>query len=98
MLEKCMPKSSFAPNIQYACVRFFTNNKSTDIQALKRFYFFKNFKSRSEDTSKSIQFVAFNTHSWPRREVVQLPDAAPDQLGNLVTQKLKCGGILGTCS
>ena len=92
-----MRKSSFTPNIQYACVSFFTNNGRTDIQVLKGSYFFKNFKSHSEDTSKSPQFVAFNTHSWPRREVVQLPDAAPDQLGNLVTQKLKCGGILGTC-
>lgn len=64
----------------------------------KRLLISAKFKSRSEEKSKSSQFVAFNTHSWPRREVSQLPDAATDELGKLVTQKLKCGGILGTCS
>jgi hypothetical protein len=53
------------------------------------------FKSGSEDNSKTSQFIAFNTHGWPRREVVQLPNADFGQLEKLVTQKLNCGGTLG---
>ncbi|CAB4009135.1 alpha-mannosidase 2C1-like [Paramuricea clavata] len=48
-------------------------------------------KSCSENISKTSQLIAFNTHCWPRRAVVQLPDAIPEKL---VTQKLKCGGTL----
>jgi hypothetical protein len=51
-----------------------------------------NFKSCSENISKTSQLIAFNTHCWPRRAVVQLPDAVPEKL---VMQKLKCGGTLG---
>lgn len=51
-----------------------------------------NFKSCSENISKTSLLIAFNTHCWPRRAVVQLPDAVPEKL---VTQKLKCGGTLG---
>jgi hypothetical protein len=54
------------------------------------------FKSCSKDIPQTSPIVAFNTHCWPRREVVKLPDADYDPLQNFVTQKLKCGGTLGT--
>jgi hypothetical protein len=53
------------------------------------------FKPGSEDNSKTSQFIVFNTHGWPRREVVQLPNADFGQLEKLVTQILNCGGTLG---
>ncbi|XP_046852130.1 alpha-mannosidase 2C1-like isoform X2 [Xenia sp. Carnegie-2017] len=52
-------------------------------------------KSNSTKTTEGSQLIAFNTHCWPRREVVRLSsDISINQFDHLETQKLKSGESL----